>query len=286
MSVRPKILQMTILTSISPEKIAKFQKTVWDFYRAHRRPMPWRAEPTPYYVMVSELMLQQTQVARVQGKFPTFICRFPTIQDLAAAQLGEVLEVWSGLGYNRRAKFLWQAAQTVVNDYNGELPYSPKELVKLPGIGLNTAGAILAYAYNEPAVFIETNIRTVFIHHFFDDNIDAVSDAELREIVAAALPLENPREWYWALMDYGTELKASVGGQLHRVKNHRPQSTFKGSRREVRGQVIKLLIEHRHIRKEDLAGLVPDDRLDEVCESLVAEGMIARRADEFYLTDA
>lgn len=277
---------MTILTSISPDKITTFQRTVWDFYRAHRRAMPWRTEPTPYYVLVSELMLQQTQVARVLGKFPVFIRRFPTIQDLAAAQLGDVLETWSGLGYNRRAKFLWLAAQAVVRDYDGEIPRSHKELVKLPGIGVNTAGAILAYVHNEPVVFIETNIRTVFIHHFFDGNMDAVDDASLREVVAAALPLENPREWYWALMDYGTELKSTIGAQLHRVKHHRPQSTFKGSRREVRGQVIKILIERRSMSLEDLGVFIPDARLEEVCQALVAEGMIARREDVFYLTDA
>jgi A/G-specific adenine glycosylase len=277
---------MTILTSISPDKISKFQKIVWDFYRTRRRAMPWRAEPTPYYVMVSELMLQQTQVARVMGKFPVFVRRFPTIQDLAAAQLGEVLEVWSGLGYNRRAKFLWQAAQVVVRDFGGEIPRGQKELVKLPGIGVNTAGAILAYAYNEPAVFIETNVRTVFIHHFFDDNMNAVADDELRQVVAAALPLENPREWYWAVMDYGTELKSSIGAQLHRVKNYRPQSTFKGSRREVRGKVIKTLVEQRGATMQDLSALIFDERLEEVCESLVAEGMITRRGDAFYLTDA
>jgi A/G-specific adenine glycosylase len=277
---------MTILTSISPAKIAAFQKMVWDFYRKHRRTMPWRDEPTPYYVLVSELMLQQTQVGRVQSKFPIFIRRFPTIRDLATAQLGDVLEVWSGLGYNRRAKFLWQAAQAIVNEHGGELPRSHTDLVKLPGVGVNTAGALLAYAYNEPMVFIETNIRTVFIHHFFNDNADAVDDASLREVVAAALPLENPREWYWALMDYGTELKATVGAQLHRVKNYRPQSTFKGSQREVRGLVIKTLIEHRTIALEDLSVLVPDTRLTEVCASLETEGMIVRRDNVFYLTDA
>lgn len=277
---------MTILTSISPTKIAAFQQTIWNFYRKHRRSMPWRSEPTPYYVLVSELMLQQTQVSRVQSKFPIFIRRFPTLQALADSQLGDVLEVWSGLGYNRRAKFLWQAAKVIVNEYGGELPRSHNELVKLPGIGVNTAGAILAYAYNEPMVFIETNIRTVFIHHFFDDNADAIDDASLREVVAVTLPLENPREWYWALMDYGTELKATVGGQLHRVKNYRPQSTFKGSRREVRGLVVKTLIEQRTIALEELSVLVPDTRLAEVCTSLEAEGMIVRRDNVFYLTDA
>ena len=248
--------------------------------------MPWRTEPTPYYVLVSELMLQQTQVARVQQKFASFIRRFPTVYDLAAAPLGDVLEAWSGLGYNRRAKFLWQAAQAVVRDFGGEVPHTQKELTSLAGIGPNTAGAILAYAYNEPAVFIETNIRTVYIHHFFNDHSDAVSDDELRQIVAVSLPLENPREWYWALMDYGTELKATVGGQLQRAKNYRPQSTFKGSRREVRGQVLKTLIAHRSLAMQELAALVPDSRLEEVCVMLVQEGMIARRGDVFHLTDS
>src|SRR5688572_25623889 len=125
-------------TLIKPEAIAAFQKVVWDYYRAHRRDMPWRKAPTPYYVIVSEMMLQQTQVSRVQHKFISFIRRFPDVHTLAAAPLSDVLEAWSGLGYNRRAKFLWQAAQTIVRDFGGEVPRSHKDLVKLAGIGPNT----------------------------------------------------------------------------------------------------------------------------------------------------
>src|SRR5262249_9953194 len=154
------------------------------------------------------LMLQQTQVPRVQIKFAEFIQQFPTIQALAAAKLSKVVEAWHGLGYNRRAKFLWETAKKVVQDFGGELPKNVVDLQKLPGIGPNTAGAILAYAYNEPAVFVETNTRTVFIHHFFNEHSDVVGDAELRELIAASLPSDNPREWYWALMDYGAHLKA------------------------------------------------------------------------------
>jgi len=277
---------MIISTSISPAAITKFQTTVWNFYRAHRRTMPWRIEPTPYYVVVSELMLQQTQVVRVQSKFVGFIRRFPTIEALAGAPLADVLGAWSGLGYNRRAKFLWQTAQAVVQDYGGQVPRTQQDLVSLPGIGQNTAGAILAYAYNEPAVFIETNIRTVFIHHFFNDHPGVVSDAELHALVALALPIENPREWYWALMDYGTELKSTVGSQLERAKHYRPQSIFKGSRRQVRGQVIKLLVEQRSMPVDEIKLLIPDLRLQEVCDELVAEGMIAHRGDELHLTDS
>ena len=284
MSHQPQHPPATILRLIKPARIAAFQKVVWDFYRANRRPMPWRTEPTPYYVLVSELMLQQTQVARVYAKFGSFIRRFPTLQALAAAPLADVLGTWVGLGYNRRAKFLWEAARAITQQHNGELPRTQQELVRLPGVGANTAGAILAYAYNEPTVFIETNIRTVFIHHFFADHADAVSDNDLRQLVAASLPVESPREWYWALMDYGSHLKGTVGGQLQRVKAYRPQSAFKGSRRQVRGQVVKLLVEHKQLNALELAALVPDVRLQEVCNALVAESLITRRGDTYYLT--
>lgn len=273
--------------STKPEAtaIAGFQQTVWAYYRAHKRFMPWRKEPTPYFVLVSELMLQQTQVIRVQQKFPGFIKQFPTIQHLAAAPLSEVLAAWSGLGYNRRAKFLWRAAQVVVESFDGDVPRTQNELAQLPGVGPNTAGAILAYAFNEPAVFIETNIRTAFIHHFFADNADAVDDKSLRQLVAEALPVENPREWYWALMDYGTHLKATVGGQLHRVKGYQTQSRFEGSRRQVRGQVLKELLAHNHLGQTELAALIVDDRLLEVCQALQSEGLIMQDAGgEWHLT--
>jgi A/G-specific adenine glycosylase len=277
---------MTTSPLIDPESIAHFQRTVWDFYRAHRRPMPWRAEPAPYYVLVSELMLQQTQVARVLAKFTAFIRCFPDIKTLAKAPLSEVLAAWNGLGYNRRAKFLQGAAQIILRDFDGNVPRTQADLLRLPGVGANTAGAILAYAYNEPTVFIETNIRTAYIHHFFGDNIDAVTDDELRQVVAATLPPENPREWYWALMDYGTHLKATVGGQLHRVKHYRPQSKFEGSRRQVRGRVLKVLLVHQKASPAELAALIPDERLVAVCDELIGEGLITAKAGLFRLTDS
>lgn len=277
---------MTTLDSIKPQDIADFQHTVWDFYRRHQRVMPWRTEPTPYYVLVSEMMLQQTQVTRVLAKFPSFIRHFPTVNDLAAAKLSDVIAAWSGLGYNRRAKFLWESAQKIVRDFGGEVPKNQTDLTQLPGIGQNTAGAILAYAYNEPTVFIETNIRSVYIYHFFAMTSDLVSDAELRSVIAATVPAESPRQWYWALMDYGTHLKATVGGQLHRVKQYTPQSAFEGSRRQVRGQVLKELLAHHELSEHELAGLILDDRLPEVCAALLAEGLISRRGQRLHLTDS
>lgn len=231
-------------------------------------------------------MLQQTQVARVQQKFAGFIRKFPTVQDLAASPLGDVLEQWSGLGYNRRAKFLWQAAQKIAQDFGGNVPGSQEALVSLPGIGPNTAGAILAYAFNEPVVFVETNIRTVYIHHFFADHPDAVSDTELRTIIARTVPPENPREWYWALMDYGTHLKATVGGQLERVKHYKPQSRFEGSRRQVRGNIIKLLLQHGRLTQDELSALLADDRVADVCAELEGEGLVRRSNQQLHLTDS
>ena len=277
---------MTTLPLISPHQIATFQRTVWDFYRAHRRTMHWRTEPAPYYVLVSEMMLQQTQVARVQQKFVGFIRRFPTVQDLAAAPLADVLEQWSGLGYNRRAKFLWQAAGKIVRDFGGDVPGNQEQLTSLPGVGPNTAGAILAYAFNEPVVFVETNIRTVYIHHFFADHPNAVTDTQLRHVIALTVPPENPREWYWALMDYGTHLKATVGGQLERVKHYKPQSRFEGSRRQVRGRIIKLLVQHDRLTQDELATLLADDRVADVCAELVGEGLVRRSGQQLHLTDS
>lgn len=275
---------MSTLHSIDPKTVTDFQQTVWAYYRMHKRAMPWRQEPTPYFVLVSELMLQQTQVARVHQKFAMFIRTFPTIKDLAVAPFADVLKVWTGLGYNRRAKFLWDSARMIVADFGGEVPRSQQDLIKLPGVGPNTAGAILAYAFNEPAVFIETNIRTAFIHHFFNDNADAVSDDDLRQLVAAAVPVENPREWYWALMDYGTHLKATVGGQLHRVKDYKTQSRFEGSKRQVRGLVLKSLVRFKKLSDTELALLVPDERTPDVCQDMQKEGLIAHRAGRWQLT--
>ncbi len=275
---------MSTLPSIDPKAIADFQRIVWAYYRTHKRAMPWRTEPTPYFVLVSELMLQQTQVARVHQKFATFIRTFPTVKDLAAAPFADVLKAWTGLGYNRRAKFLWDSARMIMADFGGQVPRAQKDLTKLPGVGPNTAGAILAYAFNEPAVFIETNIRTAFIHHFFNDTADAVSDDDLRQLIAAAVPVENPREWYWALMDYGTHLKATVGGQLHRVKNYQTQSRFEGSKRQVRGLVLKALVRFKKLNDTDLALLVPDERVAEVCQDLQKDRLITYRAGHWQLT--
>lgn len=245
--------------------------------------MPWRDAPSPYNVLVSEIMLQQTQVSRVVPKFTAFVKRFPDSKTLADASLAEVLTFWNGLGYNRRAKFLWQTAQKVVQDFSGELPQTREQLVTLPGIGINTAGAILAYAYQQPVVFVETNIRTVVIHHFFANSHDAVTDAQIKEIISRTLPTENIREWYWALMDYGTHVKATIGAHLGRVHGYKKQGTFAGSMRQVRGEVVRALVSSP-LNDQQLHGVIADERLALALQALQAEGLIIRRGRIWHLT--
>lgn len=256
---------------------------MWDYFNAHKRPMPWRDHPTPYNVVVSEIMLQQTQVARVIPKFLEFMARFPTVQALARAPLSDVLLHWSGLGYNRRAKFLHEAAKAMVQNHGGIVPATREELVALPGIGPNTAGAILAYAFERAEVFVETNIRTVAICHFFADTDSTVTDAQIIEIMRQTLPREHPREWYWALMDYGTYLKATAGTQLKRVHGYKKQSVFQGSQRQVRGAVLRALAPGRQTDIQ-LTEVISDSRLPAVLASLNKEGLITRTDGHWHLT--
>lgn len=277
--------------------MAKTVFSVWEFYEQHgRHNLPWRL-PTdgsfdPYSIMVSEVMLQQTQVQRVIPKYSAFLATFPTVQALAAAPLQDVLRLWSGLGYNRRAKFLWQAARCICDEFDGIFPTSLEQLITLPGIGKNTAGAILAYAFDMPTSFLETNVRSVFIHHYFT-NQQQITDAELQKVVQEALlhainddvASHTPRTWYWALMDYGSDLKKRVINPSRKSSSYAKQSKFNGSNRQVRGRVIKVLGDGSKTFNQ-LTKVIGDERLQSVLESLAAEGLIYKRSNKFYLGNA
>lgn len=260
---------------------ASFLEIVWSYYAQYARSgLPWRQpEPDgrfdPYKILVSELMLQQTQVARVVPKYNEFLHRFPTVEKLAAAELGDVLRTWQSLGYNRRAKYLWQAAMQIAADG------WPSNLTALSGVGVNTAGAVRAYAFNEPAIFIETNIRTVIIHSFFND-AEATPDTQITDCLEKVIDRENPRGFYWALMDYGSYIKAKHGNASKRSKQYSKQSAFVGSKRQIRGAVIRVLTGKPHTFSE-LADIVADDRLTGVLEDLAAEGLIQKQQDLYSL---
>jgi len=214
-----------------------FKRTVWAFYKkSGRHDLPWRQTTDVYKILVSEVMLQQTQVERVMPFYKKFIRTFPTAKRLAAAPLAEVLRNWQGLGYNRRAKMLHQAAKELAIRKIISVP----ELETLPGVGPYTARAVAAFAFNEDVVVIETNIRTAVIHHFFPGK-GKISDAEIEEVLLLALPKGKSREWYSALMDYGAHLKQS--GISHNVRSatHVKQSKFIGSLREARGVILREL---------------------------------------------
>lgn len=270
--------------SENKKKLDEFKKTVWDYYRHHFRVMPWRSDTNPYYVMVSELMLQQTQVQRVLVKFDEFLLRFPTIEDLAKATLSDVLDTWIGLGYNRRAKFLKQSADTIVNDMQGQFPKMLNDWIKLPGFGKNSASAVLVYSQNEPLLFIETNIRTVYIHHFFADEI-SVNDKDIEALVAETLDTENPREWYWALMDYGTYLKKEHGNLSRKSSSYATQSKFEGSFRQKRAKVLKEIVNRKVVSFDELLQITnySYEILTTTIEKLVEEKFIAGENKQYWV---
>ena len=233
------------MTAKSPKlrlsQVKAFQAQIWAFYgHSGRHNLPWRGTKNAYKILVSEVMLQQTQVARVLEKYPEFLKVFPTIQALAEAPLAQVLAVWQGMGYNRRALALKRLAEKVVAEHKGKIPRGRAELEALPGIGAYTAGAIRAFAFNEPEIFIETNIRRIFIHHFFGDKRE-VNDKEILPLVEKTLDRTRPREWYWALMDYGSHLPKVTANPNKRSKHYTKQKSFEGSHRQVRGRVLKFL---------------------------------------------
>jgi A/G-specific adenine glycosylase len=265
----------------SKQKVLLFRKTVYSYYKKQgRHELPWRQTIDPYNIVVSELMLQQTQVVRVIEKYNAFLDAFPSVFDLAKAPLSEVLRLWSGLGYNRRAKYLHALAKEVVNNYGGVFPSQYEELLKLPGIGSYTANAVSVFAYNKPALCIETNIRTVYIHHFFND-ADEVSDKELLPIIKETIDTKKPRQWFWALMDYGSYLK-TTGNKVHRKSvSYKKQSTFKGSRRQIRGEILKILLTSPASLEVLQSKVSIPEMTIPVLEDLKKEGFVVKKGKKY-----
>ncbi len=269
---------------LSPQQVEQFQFFIWQFYKEQGRPFAWRETKNPYHILVSEIMLQQTQTHRVAPKYELFISEFPDFQSLAQAGLRDLLSAWQGLGYNRRALALQKTAQKVMNEFGGQLPDDPEVLVTFSGIGPNTAGSICAFAFNKPVVFIETNIRTVFIHLFFKDR-DEVHDKELLPLIEQTLDYENPREWYYALMDYGVFLKKQLPNPSRKSKHHTKQSKFEGSDRQIRGMILRLLTRHSHMPATQLADATKKEsrRVNKILLDLEREGFIKKQNNRFSI---
>lgn len=293
---------------MTSRNVQKFQNEILTYYKDNKRTMVWRDISNPYKIFVSEMMLQQTQVERVKIKYVEFIKKFPTIKSVALADKNEILKTWQGLGYNRRALFIKRVCEEIISKHKGIFPKDFKTLQTLPGIGPSTAGAICAFAYNQPVFFIETNVRTVLLHFFFK-NKEKVSDIEIMNVLKKATPyasarhprvdrdpeiklldsrlrgnddpiVTTPKDWYYALYDYGTFLKKSLGKnktKLHqKSKHHTKQSKFEGSFRQKRAQVLKLKLSNSHISDTEILNkltLSPQE-LEDVIISLDRDGLI------------
>jgi A/G-specific adenine glycosylase len=260
---------------ITPAAARRFRRDLYRFFHAQGRQLPWRDTADPYHILVSEIMLQQTQVERVALKYAPFIQTFPDVWSLARASLRDIMAAWQGLGYNRRALALQRIARRLAADFDGRLPDSVDILRTFPGIGEATAGALAAFAFNQPVVFIETNIRRVFLHSFFPGR-SGVRDREILPLVDQTLDREQPRSWYYALMDYGTMLKRGAPNPNRRSAHHQRQAPFADSDRQIRGLILKALLKSPALTVVELVQAVgkEPERTTGIIHTLIKEGFL------------
>ncbi len=262
--------------------IETFREIVYSHYSLMRdgREMPWRANPNPYYVLVSEFMLQQTQVSRVIDKFLLFVRRLPNVAALARADFRTVLELWQGLGYNRRAKFLHECAKEIVTTHGGKIPADNVTLKTLPGVGAYTSGAIAAFAFDTVVSFIDTNIRRVYIHHFFSDTSEAIDDGSICELNDLCMQEQSPRKWYGSLMDWGAHLGQNLHSNPNKKSRHyTKQSRFEGSNRQVRGAILKCLTQMNKVSYSSLLTQrfnKSEEEFKTILETLEEEGFLVQ----------
>ena len=266
--------------------VTEFRRHIYSFYEKEGRSFPWRENTDPWGILVSEFMLQQTQTSRVIPYWLRWMEIWPSPDQLNAASLEEVLKEWSGLGYNRRAKRLKECSRVIVRDLEGKVPVTPEALEILPGIGPYTAGAIACFAYNYPSTFIETNIRSAILHYFFPGE-NRITDRELMPILEAVLDRDNPRKWYWALMDYGAAIKKLNPNPNRRSAHYSRQSAFAGSFRQIRGSLIRTLVSSGPATAEELRARlnIPVEETDfqKALESLGRESLVAEEGGKYTI---
>lgn len=254
-----------------------FIDEVVSFYqREGRHDLPWRKKRTPYRILVSEIMLQQTQVGRVLYKFNEWMQKFPQLKDLREASFVNVLHLWQGLGYQRRARALHAIAKTQTT-----LPRTFEGLQNLPGIGVYTASAIMAFAYNKYShPVLETNIRTALIFYYYEDTHEKIKDTTLYDILfriekKAQEKKVEARDLYYALMDYGAWLKSQGVSYNEKSAHYHKQTKYKGSLRELRAKALFAIAHSKP--------LPCDERLEEVLQQLTAEDFIVKEKNHFVI---
>lgn len=269
----------TRLTEPCQDDVKAFQEKVMDWWADNARDLPWRRDPSPYNVLVSEIMLQQTQVSRVVPKFKEFIEIFPTIESLANSKTKQLLQIWSGLGYNRRAIWLKEAAQQIVE--KGEFPNSVKELQDLKGVGPYTSRSVLIFGFNRDLAAVDTNIRRVLIASGFAD--ETMSDNQLQPIAESVLLRGRSRDWHNALMDYGSQVLTSSSTGISPTST---QPCYEGSSRQVRGAVIRALTETNELGLGDLMLLLDCDleesELKSIMSQLMVDGLVEQVRGDIY----
>ncbi len=298
---------------IQQSQIKTFQTKILSWYAEHQRDLPWRQNRDPYRILVSEVMLQQTQVSRVIPKYTAWFAAFPTLDDLAKAPISEVLRLWSGLGYNRRALFLQRTAKAIVFEHAGTWPQTEEDLKKLPGIGEYTAAAIACFAFDQQVAVVDTNVKKVILLEFFchceegisptrqsqndrelpihDEKRDcftslAMTTKDLQKIADQLLPPGRAYDWNQALMDYASAILKKEKIPVQK------QSKFLGSRRYFRGKILKFLLQKHTIPRSDISLQLRDEQssvdeatLDSILGELERDGFIKQTENTVKIAD-
>ena len=265
---------------MSQWKKQTFQKKIFQWWKVNKRDLPWRHTHDPYKILVSEVMLQQTTVSRVLTKYPVFIKAYPTVKDLANASSGDILRIWKGMGYNRRALYLLQTAKTIHEKYYNKFPISEQLLSKLPGLGKYTARAVLVFAFRKDIAMVDTNIRQILTHFFFHDKPQ--SEKIIQELADQLVPIGKSWEWHQAMMDYGA-MNASEWRRPERSRRmERKPTPFKETNRYFRGRIIDLLREKSYKEKELIENLYLEYGKDKIfyidlLKKLEKDGLVVQK---------
>ena len=291
--------RMAGMTTLEPSPLRRALRA---WYRPRREGYPWRREGIgPYAILVSEVMLQQTQAARVAAAFDAFLRRFPTVSSLAAAAPADVLRAWSGLGYHRRAVALHEAARTIVRVHGGEVPGDPGALQQLPGVGPYTASAVAAIAFGRPVVAMDVNVRRVASRVVLGREPEERDGPRIAAAARVLLDRRDPATWNQAMMDLGREVcrptprcdvcplepwcRFRSAGRPRRSAVAPKQSPFEGSNRQVRGRIVAVLRERPSAGLLGLAAATGfgADRVGSAVTGLVRDGIVERRGRSFRL---
>ncbi|MFZ2025313.1 MAG: hypothetical protein WAV51_03460 [Microgenomates group bacterium] len=260
---------------MQPSRIKQFQTTILTWWKNHRRELPWRKTHDPYKILVSEIMLQQTQVSRGLPKYIEFTNRFPTVESLAHASTGEILRMWKGMGYNRRALYLQNTAKKVVLEYNGKFPNTEQQLTAFPGLGTYTARAIMVFAFKIDIAMVDTNIRQIITHFFFDDIPQ--TEKVIQKFADQLVPKGKSWEWHQALMDYGALALERNRKRIVKKKS----KPFKETNRYFRGRLLDLVYETQWKEADLTSEMVKkfgkdEEFIEQIIKGMSKDGLIVR----------